>query len=85
MNKTRYFLHFKGGVYKILTTAKDSETLENLVVYKALYGKNDIWVRPERMFFEKIIRNGIEIERFKEITEEEYYAHLKRRKEISKE
>lgn len=71
MNQERYFLHFKGGLYKILGFARDSESLERLVVYQALYGDQDLWVRPEKMFFEKIIRNGVEVQRFKEITQEE--------------
>jgi len=71
MNKERYFRHFKGGLYKMITVAKDSETLERMVVYQALYDEKGFWVRSEKMFFETIIRDGIEIPRFKEITEEE--------------
>ena len=71
MDKERYFLHFKGGLYKMITIAKDSETLERMVVYQALYGEKGFWVRPEKMFFEKVMRDGVEIPRFKEITEKE--------------
>ena len=71
MDKQRYFRHFKGGLYKMITVANDSETLERMVVYQALYGEKGFWVRPEKMFFETVIRDGVEIPRFKEITEEE--------------
>ena len=66
MDKQRYFRHFKGGLYKMITVAKDSETLERMVVYQALYGEKGFWVRPET-----VVRDGVEIPRFKEITEEE--------------
>ena len=48
-------------------TAFDSETQQRLVVYQALYGNRDYWVRPERMFFERIVREGREFNRFTEI------------------
>ena len=51
MNKERYFRHFKGGLYKMITVAKDSETLERMVVYQALYDEKGFWVRSEKMFF----------------------------------
>ena len=69
MEKERYFIHFKGGMYKMLGIAQHSETLEEMVVYQALYGKHEIWVRPKTMFFDKVVRNGIKMDRFKEITE----------------
>ncbi len=50
MEKERYFIHFKGGLYKMLGIAQHSETLEEMVVYQALYGKHEIWVRPKTMF-----------------------------------
>lgn len=46
-----YYRHFKGGKYKLLGIAKDSETLEKMVVYQALYGEGEMWVRPYEMFF----------------------------------
>lgn len=46
----RYFQHFKGGKYKFFHSAFDSETLERMVVYQALYGQKAYWVRPEKMF-----------------------------------
>ena len=85
MEKERYFIHFKGGMYKMLGIAQHSETLEEMVVYQALYGKHEIWVRPKTMFFDKVVRNGIKMDRFKEITEKEIYAYYPKRKEISEE
>lgn len=61
------YKHYKGKEYKVLGTAKHSETLEKFVVYKALYGKNQLWVRPEKIFFDKIKFNNKKILRFKYI------------------
>lgn len=69
--KTRYFRHFKGGKYKMIAIAKETETLEQVVVYQALYGKREYWVRPYAMFFDTVVRDGVELQRFTEITEEE--------------
>lgn len=63
----RYFRHFKGGLYRYVRTAFDSETTERIVIYQALYGEHAYWVRPEKMFFEKITRNGKTFNRFTEI------------------
>ena len=60
------YLHYKGGKYEVLFTAKHSETLEELVVYKALYN-NDVsklWVRPATMFFELVEVQGEIVPRF---------------------
>jgi hypothetical protein len=60
--------HYKrGGQYKILCVAKDSETLEDLVVYKALYGDGQVWIRNLNMFAENVERDGQEVPRFKYI------------------
>lgn len=61
--------HFKGNPYKIIAIARHSETLEEYVVYKALYGDGGLWVRPKKMFFESVKVNGREIPRFKCIRE----------------
>lgn len=66
-NGPRYFRHFKGGLYRYMHTAFDSETLERMVVYQALYGSHQYWVRSEKMFFENVLRNGVLISRFTEI------------------
>lgn len=60
----REFRHFKGGHYRIEGFAKGSETLEDMVVYRALYGDGGLWVRPAKMFFETIEHNGKKIKRF---------------------
>ena len=48
-----YYKHKKGNIYRILCEAKHSETCEPLVVYQAMYGKGEVWVRPKEMFFEE--------------------------------
>ena len=63
----RYFQHFKGGKYKFIHSAFDSETQERMVVYQALYGDQPYWVRPEDMFFGKVTRDGRTFNRFTEI------------------
>ena len=60
----REFVHFKGGHYRLEGFAKDSETLESIVVYRALYGEGGLWVRPAKMFFETIERDGKKMKRF---------------------
>ena len=61
------YRHYKGNEYLILDLAKHSETMENLVVYRALYGDYGVWVRPLEMFLEQIEVNGIMVNRFDEI------------------
>ncbi len=61
--------HYKGKRYEVIGLARHSETLEELVVYKALYenefGKDSLWVRPLTMFTENVKTGGREIPRFK--------------------
>ena len=59
--------HYKGLRYKIIGIARHSETLEELVVYQALYGEGGIWVRPLGMFLENIVINGQSQSRFKSV------------------
>lgn len=63
IKKGRY-RHFKGNEYEVIALAKNSETLELMVVYKALYGENDIWVRPASMWDETVEKNGEIYKRF---------------------
>ena len=62
------YVHYKGNEYEIVGVAKHSETLEPMVVYKALYGDGGLWVRPYDMFFETVEINGEKIPRFKKIS-----------------
>ena len=50
------YRHFKGGEYELVAIAKHSETLEPMVVYKALYGDEGLWVRPASMWSETVTR-----------------------------
>lgn len=58
------YRHFKGNEYQVLYIGKDSETCEDVVVYQALYGEGEIWVRPAKMWNETIVRDGKEYKRF---------------------
>lgn len=56
--------HYKGLRYKILGVARHSETLEELIIYQALYREGDIWVRPLNMFLENVTIDGKSQPRF---------------------
>ncbi|MGN0814268.1 MAG: DUF1653 domain-containing protein [Candidatus Coproplasma sp.] len=58
------YRHFKGNKYQVLHVAKHSETLEEYVVYRALYGEGGVWVRPLGMFEETVERDGKTFKRF---------------------
>lgn len=58
------YRHYKGNEYEVTGVAKHSETLEELVVYQALYGGGKIWVRPLKMFLEEVEVNGKKVPRF---------------------
>ena len=58
------YRHYKGQRYRVLGTARHSETLEPMVVYQALYGEHGLWVRPAAMFCETIELDGEPIARF---------------------
>ena len=58
------YRHFKGMEYEVLCIAKHSETQEDMVVYRALYGEGTVWVRPAAMFLETVSKNGITVPRF---------------------
>ena len=58
------YRHFKGGEYELLAVATHSETEEPMVVYRALYGEQGLWVRPARMWTEIIDRDGYHGPRF---------------------
>lgn len=58
------YRHFKGNEYEVIGTARHSETLEEMVVYRALYGEYGLWVRPARMWNETVTRDGVTYKRF---------------------
>lgn len=58
------YRHFKGNKYQLLEVAKHSETLEEMVVYRALYGDGGVWVRPAAMWNEEVEHNGQMVKRF---------------------
>ena len=58
------YRHFKGGEYEVLGVAFHSETLEPMVVYRALYGERGLWVRPASMWNEWVERDGYAGPRF---------------------
>jgi hypothetical protein len=58
------YRHFKGNEYEVIGIAKDSESMEEVVVYRALYGERGLWVRSARMFAESVTREGCTMPRF---------------------
>ena len=65
--KTGRYRHFKGNEYEVLYLAKHSETGEDMVVYKALYGDFSVWVRPAKVWNDVIDRGGETYKRFEYI------------------
>ena len=61
------YRHFKGNEYLVIGIAKHSETLEPMVVYQALYGEKEIWVRPAAMWNEAVDKDGYHGPRFQYI------------------
>ena len=66
------YQHFKGNYYKVIGIAKHSETLEEMVVYKALYGNGDVWIRPLSMFTTKVDK-----EKYPDINQEYRFEEIK--------
>lgn len=66
---TGRYRHFKGNEYEVIGIAKDTETLNEVVVYRALYGDYGLWIRPLAMFCEEIEREGKRFRRFEYIGE----------------
>jgi len=65
MVKQGVYQHYKGQYYEIIGVAKHSETLQELVVYRALYGEYGLWVRPAEMFCEQVEVDGKSVPRFR--------------------
>lgn len=61
------YRHFKGGEYELLSIATHSETLEEMAVYRALYGEGGVWVRPLSMWLDTVERDGKIMPRFTKI------------------
>ena len=67
--KKGIYRHFKGNMYEVIDIANHSETLEKYVVYRALYGKKELWIRPLSMWNETVERDGKTFKRFEYIGE----------------
>lgn len=65
-----FYRHYKGLLYEVLGTARHSETLEPMTLYRALYGERGLWVRPATMFSEKVVIDGVRQPRFAWISEQ---------------
>lgn len=65
------YRHYKGNFYEVIGVGRHSETEEEYVIYRALYGDYGLWIRPKQMFLEKILVNGIEVYRFEFV--EDYF------------
>ena len=63
------YKHYKGNMYEVYMTAQHSETEEWMVVYKALYGEQGMWVRPYDMFVEKVEVDGVMVPRFAKVSD----------------
>ena len=70
MIKPGIYEHYKGNRYQVIGIANHSETLEKMVVYKALYGEGEFWVRPLSMWEELVEVNGKQVPRFRYIGEQ---------------
>lgn len=58
------YRHYKGLMYEVIGTARHSESLEPMTLYRALYGEKGLWVRPAAMFNEEVVINGVRLPRF---------------------
>lgn len=58
------YRHFKGGLYEVIDLVRSSESLEPLVLYRALYGDHGLWIRPYPMFVEQVEHAGLQQPRF---------------------
>lgn len=64
------YRHYKGGLYEVIGTARHSETLAPMTVYRALYGERGLWVRPAAMFNEVVWVGGRQQPRFTPVSDE---------------
>ncbi len=68
--QTGRYQHYKGQYYEVIGVAHHSETMEELMVYRALYGDYGLWVRPRAMFEETVLVDGQAIPRFRRVAAE---------------
>lgn len=61
------YRHYKGNEYEVICMARHSETEEEMVVYRALYGERGVWVRPASMWNETVEKDGKTVRRFTRI------------------
>ena len=67
----KLYRHYKGNLYEYIGGCYHSETLEEMVIYKALYGEGKTWVRPKTMFFEEVtLADGTVVKRFAPVENE---------------
>lgn len=61
---TGKYRHYKGNLYEVICVARHSETLEDMVVYRALYGEHELWTRPAAMWTEEVMSPNGPVGRF---------------------
>lgn len=71
MPKKGIYRHYKGNLYELIDIARHSETLEDMIVYRALYGERGMWVRPASMWDEDVATPSGTVKRFTYIAEKE--------------
>ena len=64
-----FYKHYKGKLYQVFGMSRHSETLEEMVVYQALYGNYGLWVRPAAMFMGTLSIDGVDTPRFAWVSE----------------
>jgi hypothetical protein len=67
MIRSGRYRHYKGREYDVIGVARHSETEEEYVVYRALYGERGLWIRPRAMFEEDVLVNGRRVQRFERL------------------
>lgn len=65
--KLGIYKHYKGDLYEVIGIARHTETMEEMIIYKALYGDYKMWVRPKQLFDALVIHNGSKVRRFEYI------------------